>query len=264
MRAMWVMRARVVSATVIVLAALAAGCSQLDVGSDLLWSARFETGDFSEWTGVAGGGAQAFPMPPNMIAVSNAEAHHGTYSAALTITAGSDGNQENAVLSRAGNLPVEAYYSAWYYLPHSVSVGTFWVIFKFRMRTNPNDASTANELYDMDLATLPSGEMTLQLYDHTTAADIPLGVTDPVVPVEAWFQLEAFYRATNDATGRLTYWLNGQQVVDIAGAPTSQTSWVEWDACSVGEDLTPQMATLYIDDCAISRSRVGPSGQLTE
>ncbi len=258
------MRARLVSAAILALAALAAGCGQLDVGSDLLWTARFETGDFSEWTGAMGGNAQAFPMPPNMIAVSNTEAHRGSYSAALTITAGSDGTQENAVLSRAGYLPVEAYYSAWYYLPRSVSVGTFWVIFKFRMRTDVNDANTENELYDMDLATLPSGEMTLQLYDHTTAANIPLDVTDPVVPVEDWFQLEAFYRASNDDTGRLTYWLDGQQVVDIAGAPTSPTSWVEWDACSVGEDLTPPMATVYVDDCAISRSRVGPSGQLTE
>ena len=203
-------------------------------------------------------------MPPNMIAVSDAESHEGSFSAALTITAGPDNTQENAGLSRAGYLPTEAYYSAWYYLPRSVSVGTFWVIFKFRERTNADDPTTADELYDMDLATLPSGEMTLQLYDHTTVADIPLDVPDPVVPVEAWFQLEAFYRATNDDTGRLTYWLNGQQVVDVAGRPTSPTSWVEWDACSVGEDLTPETVTLYIDDCAISRSRVGPSGQLTE
>ena len=83
---------------------------------------------------------------------------------------------------------------------------------------------------------------------------------NPIVPVERWFQLEAFYRAANDNTGRLTYWLDGQQVIDIAGAPTSPTSWVEWDACSVGENLTPSMATLYVDDCAISRSRVGPFG----
>jgi hypothetical protein len=258
------MRVRPILPTVLLLAALAVGCSQLDVGSDLLWTARFETGDFSEWTSVAGGDAQAFPMPPNTIAVSNGQAHTGSDSAALTISAGSDGTQESAVLSRAGGLPTEAYYSAWYYLPHSVSVGTFWVIFKFRMRTNANDASTAAELYDMDLATMPSGEMTLELYDHRTAADIPLDVSNPIVPVEQWFQLEAFYRAANDDTGRLTYWLNGQQVVDVAGAPTSPTSWVEWDACSVGEDLTPPMATLYVDDCAISRSRVGPRGQLTE
>jgi hypothetical protein len=258
------MRARGRAATTLLLAALAAGCGRLDVGSDLLWTARFETGDFSEWTGVAGGDAQAFPMPPNTIAVSNGQAHTGDFAAALTIAAGSDGTQENSVLSRAGGLPTEAYYSAWYYLPYSVSVGTFWVIFKFRMRTDANDASTASELYDMDLATLPSGEMTLELYDHQTAADLPLDVSNPIVPVEEWFQLEAFYRAASDDTGHLTYWLNGRQVVDIAGAPTSPTSWVEWDACSVGEDLTPQMATLYVDDCAVSRSRVGPAGRLTE
>jgi hypothetical protein len=258
------MRARPILPMILLLGVLAAGCGPLDVGSDLLWTARFETGDFSEWTGVAGGDAQAFPTPPNMLAVSNLQAHTGSCAAALTITAGSDGAQENAVLSRAGGLPSEAYYSAWYYLPHSVSVGTFWVIFKFRMRTNANDASTAAELYDMDLATMPSGEMTLELYDHRTSADIPLEVSNPIVPVEQWFQLEAFYRAANDDTGRLTYWLNGQQVVDLAGAPTSPTSWVEWDACSVGENLTPATATLSIDDCAISRSRVGPAGRLTD
>lgn len=257
------MRATALSATVLVLAALA-GCSQLDVGSDLLWTARFETGDFSEWTGLAGGNAQAFPMPPNMIAIANGPAHSGSHAAALTITAGSDGTQESAVLSRAGGLPTEAYYSAWYYLPDSVSVGPFWVIFKFRMRSNADDPNTEGELYDMDLATMPTGEMTLRLYDHRTGADHPLDVPSPIVPVEQWFQLEAFYRAANDDTGRLTYWLDGQQVLDIAGAPTSPTSWVEWDACSVGENLTPSTATLSIDDCAISRSRVGPSGQLAE
>jgi hypothetical protein len=246
------------------LLAIAAGCGRLDVGSDLLWTSRFETADFREWTGVQGGDAQAFPMPPNMISVSNAEAHTGSFSAALTITAGPDGAQENAGLSRAGGLPTEAYYSAWYYLPRSVSVGTFWVIFKFRERTNASDPMTAAELYDMDLATLPSGEMTLQLYDHTTTANIPLDVTDPVVPVESWFQLEAFYRAANDDSGRLTYWLDGQQVVDVAGRPTSPTSWVEWDATSVGENLTPETVTLYVDDCAISQSRVGLTGQLVE
>jgi hypothetical protein len=254
------MRTRVVC--LVLLAALAAGC-RLDVGSDLYWTSRFETADFSEWTGVPGGQTEAFPMPPNMIAVSNANAHTGSFSAALTITAGPDGAQESAALARAGNLPAEAYYSAWYYLPHSVSVGTFWVLFKFRERTNADDPSTATERYDMDLATLPSGEMTLQLYDHSTSANIPLDVTDPIVPVERWFQLEAFYRPANDATGRLTYWLDGQQVVDITG-PTSPTTWAEWNACSIGENLTPQTVTIYIDDCAISRSRVGPAGMLSQ
>ena len=246
------------------LAVALAGCGRLDVGSDLLFTSRFETGDFTEWTGLPGGQASAFPMPPNTIAVSTTEAHTGMYAAALTITTGTDGTQETSQLARTENLPQAAYYSAWYYLPRSESVGTFWVVFKFRERTNATDSSTTAELYDMDLATLPSGEMTLQLYDHTTSAAIPLDIPDPVVPVEAWFQLESFYRAANDDTGRLTFWLNGQQIFDRAGQPTSPSSWVEWDVASIGEDLTPATATLYVDDCAISQSRVGPNGTLVD
>src|SRR6185312_8538516 len=81
--------------------------------------------------------------------VSNVHAHTGSFAAALTITAGPDDTQESTSLARAGDLPAEAYYSAWYYLPRSVSVGTFWVLFKFRQRTNADDAATATELYDM-------------------------------------------------------------------------------------------------------------------
>jgi len=255
------MRTLAASLSLAILGAATSGCGPLDVGSDLIWTSRFETGDFSEWTGIAGGNAQAFPVPPNAIAVSDGQVHRGDRAAALSISAGSDSAQENAVLSRAGGLPAEAYYSAWYYLPRSVSVGTFWVIFKFRTRGTADDSSSTTELYDLDLATLPSGEMTLRLYDHGTMADIPLDVASPIVPVESWFQLEAFYRPAADATGHLTFWLDGQQVLDLNG-PLTGTSWVEWDVCSVGENLTPQMVTIYVDDCAVSRSRVGPVGQL--
>ena len=238
------------------LSALGAGCGpELDVGSDLLFAARFEGNSFGEWTSFPGGNAQAFPAT-NTIEVSSERAHHGAFAAKLTIDAGPDGTQENAGLSLAGGLPTEAYYSAWYYLPRSVNVGNFWVIFKFQMENQ----ATGNQLYDLDLTNLPSGEMTLRLYDHRVGADVPLDVTDPVVPVGQWFQVEAFYRNAQDATGRITTWLDGRQIVDIAGQAMAPTSWVEWDAVSVGENLTPSAAVLFIDDCAVSRTRVGPAG----
>lgn len=242
------------------LTTLATGCGpQIGVGSDVLWTALFEGDGFGEWTGVGGGDAQAFPAPPNTVAVSSDRPHRGSFSANLTITAGPDGAQENAVLSRAGGLPQEAYYSGWFYLTRTVTVGTFWVIFKFRTRENADDPATTNEFYDLDLINMPSGEMTLQLYDHRTSSNIALDV-DPVVPVGNWFQVEAYYRNAADASGRVTYWLNGQQIVDVTGQPTGPTPWVEWDACSVAEDLTPSTTTLYVDDCAVSLTRVGPSG----
>src|SRR6185437_5447781 len=56
-----VMKARFFYPATLILATLAAGCGPLDVGSDLYWTARFETGDFSEWTSQPGGQAEMFP-----------------------------------------------------------------------------------------------------------------------------------------------------------------------------------------------------------
>ncbi len=257
------------------------GCGQqLDVGSDVLWTARFEGGDLSEWMTVSGGGVAAFPAP-NAIDVATDHARRGKYAARLTIQTASDGSQANTGLTRSGFLPVEAYYSAWYYLPSAVNVSMFWVIFKFRMRSVADDSSTATELFDLNLANTTGGGMTLRLYDHRSG-DIPLDVAAPEVPVGTWFQVEAYYRnpgtgsggtdgsvsdgaAVNDGSamsngGRLTFWLDGRQIVDVTDRPMAPTSWVAWDVVSVAVNLSPSTAALYVDDCAISRTRVGPDG----
>jgi hypothetical protein len=134
------------------------------------------------------------------------------------------------------------------------------VIFKFRQRTIATDDATAGELFDLDLRDLPSGEMTVLLYDHRLGKNVALDVAAPVVPVGAWFHVEAFYRNSQDTTGRLTYWLDGRQIKDISGQPMAPNSWIEWNACSIGETLTPSPAALFIDDCAVSRTRVGTEG----
>jgi hypothetical protein len=237
---------------------VAGGCGpRLDVGSDVLWTGLFEGGTFDEWTADGAGVAQAFPMPPNLIEVTTERVRSGRYAAKLTAD-GTPGNDHgSAALGRSGDpLPTAAYYSVWYYLPRSISVGDYWVIFKFRQE----DQSVMNELFDLDLVTLDTGEMSLQLYDHRKEADLPLDVPAPVVPVGQWFQIEAFYRNTQDDTGRLTFWLDGRQIVDIANQPMAPTPWIEWYACSLTQNLTPSTAVLYIDDCAISRTRVGPDG----
>lgn len=247
------------------LASFTAACGpRMDLGSDVLWTSRFEDGTFDEWTGVSGGSANAYPTPGNTIAVSNAYAHHGSYAALLTIDAGTDGAQANTGLTRKGGLPVEAYYSAWYYLPRTISVGTFWILLKFRLRTDASDASTENEFYDLELTNAADGSLTLLLYDHQSGLDVPLVSPAPVVPVSVWFQIEAFYRNAQDDTGRLTIWLDGQQVVDVTGQPMAPTPWVEWDVVNVGENLTPSTAVVAVDDCAISLSRVGPTGIIAE
>ncbi len=258
--------ARACAWIVLLAAATGVGCGpRLDVGSDLLWTALFEGGTFDEWTADGSGNAQSFPEGGNLIEVSNVRVHHGAYAAKLTVEAVPGGAQGSAALTRTGDpLPVEGYYSAWYYLPRSVSVsvnvGRYWVIFKFRQQ----DQGTVGELFDLDLINLDAGEMSLQLYDHRRTAVVPLDVANPVVPVGQWFQIEAYYRNAQDDTGRLTFWLDGRPIVELANQPMAPTPFVEWNACSIGADLTPSTAEIYVDDCAVSRTRVGPNGVIAD
>ena len=240
----------------------ASACGErLDVGSDLLWTARFEGDSFVEWTSVEGGGTFVFPTT-NLVEPTSDRVHDGKYAAKVTLTAPADGSQATANLVRSGNLPDEAYYSAWYYLPQTAQVTGYWVLMKFRMRTTATDPNSATELYDIDLKSLASGEMALMIYDHTQDKELALSVIDPVVPAGgAWFQVEAYYRNASDATGRLRVWLDGQEVADVV-KPTGTPGWVEWDVGSVADNLTPQTVTVYVDDCAISRTQVGPTGLL--
>ena len=161
-------------------------------------------------------------------------------------------------MSLKDNLPTDAFYSAWYYLPHSTTVNGYWVIQKFRRRTDPADPSTEGELFDLDLYTLPSGEMSFRVFDHRTASNLPMLVDPPIVPVDGWFLLEARYRNASDATGRLTVWLGSLEVIDLAGA-TGPSPWIQWAVSSVGQDLTPTANVLYVDDCAIAEARIGRS-----
>ena len=74
-----------------------------------------------------------------------------------------------------------------------------------------------DELFDLDLINLPTGEMSCSS-TITAVGNVALDVTDPVVPVGQWFQIEAFYRNAQDARGRLTFWLDGRR------SSTSRTS----------------------------------------
>jgi hypothetical protein len=246
------------------LLSVVAGCGpRMDFGSNVSWVSLFESGNFDEWTNV-GGNASAYPGPGDTITVSTAYAHHGLHAAELAITAGPDGTQQNTGLRLINNLPTEGYYSAWYYLPQTITVGTFWLLFKFRLRTDAADPASDDEYFDIGLVNAADGSLTLSIYDHRSGMNVPIVTPAPVVPVSVWFQIEAYYRNAQDDTGRLTVWMDGREVADLNGRPMAPTPYVEWDVVNVGENLTPPTAVVVIDDCAISFSRVGPTGVISE
>ena len=259
-------RAGKIQCATMALAALAAACGctpHAQVASDLLWISTFEDGTFSEWTDPGGGGPTSDPLP-NAVEVSTEQAHRGGRAAKFTIATTTTDVQANASLMRKAGLPIEAYYSAWYYVPSAVTIGTFWTIFKLRVRTVADDPNTEDELYDANIYSQPSGEMRFWIFDHRIQGQIPEQIEDPVVPVGRWFHVEAFYRNAQDTTGHATFWFDGQLVADIPAKPMGPTPWIEWDTSSIGINLSQNPVTLYVDDAAISRTRVGPDGILED
>jgi hypothetical protein len=77
------------------------------------------------------------------------------------------------------------------------------------------------------------------------------------VPVATWVHFEILYRKAADATGRITVWQDGVQILDLPNLVTAPTEMIQWDAGGGSNDIAPSPATVYLDDATISLSRVG-------
>jgi hypothetical protein len=125
------------------------GCSapSLDVGSNIVWSTDFESGDFSAWSAPPGtGGAYVDTGGPDTpsIAITTEQAHSGRYSAKLTSTAAppeSPLEPNGAGMYKQGTFPQAAYYSVWYYVPQVYPSPAAWDILRLNVPEAAPDAS---------------------------------------------------------------------------------------------------------------------------
>jgi len=244
----------------VVMTVLAApACARrIDLGSDLVWSARHETGDLSEWSLGSPGG----PMTDGAdtgVAISTDFAHSGKYSVKLSNSA--VGSIEIARVWHQGAFPTAAFYSAWYYVPRPYQTKIDWTIMQFRTPTD--DPMVISQFLDVDLRSLPGGELILSIYDHRPQY-LRLPTADPAieVPVGQWFQIEVFFRNVPDDTGQFTLWLDGKLNYDIPHRPMASVPTVYWTPCSITGDLVPTQSELYVDDAAISYDWLTPDADL--
>jgi hypothetical protein len=238
---------------------LASGCApRIDFGSEILWSARHETGNFDEWT-LASLGGPADDPPTATAAVTTEQAHTGSY--AVKLTNSSTGAFDTARVWREQDFPAEAYYSAWFYLPQANQTTADWTILQFRER-QPLDPSMIAQGLDIDLRSLPGGDLILSVFDHRAAyLRSPTPDVAMPVPIGRWFQIEVFFRNAADDSGRFTVWLDGQLYYDLQ-RPTKTSDLVYWSPCNITEDLVPPQSAIYVDDAAVSLVRLTPSGTL--
>jgi hypothetical protein len=242
---------------VLAVALAAPACnSRLNLGSSILWSARHETGDLSEWTQGGKGGTEA-DAPDTSLAISTDVAHSGRYS--VKLTNGAVSMYEEAHLWRQDDYPVDGYYSAWFYLPRAYQTTADWSIVQFQI---PTADGGVGQLLDLDLRSLPDGDLILSVYDHR-AAYLRAATPDPAIPVPIgrWFQIEAYYRNAGDDTGEVAIWLDGQLNYDLH-RPFGASATVYWTVGSKTFGLSPAESVIYVDDAAVSLARVTPTGDL--
>lgn len=222
-----------------------------DGSASLLWTATFERGDLSEWLADGQGGNFAenttlAPAPTTIVA------HSGRYAGLITLSPSASMTSTN-YLFRDQPSPSAAYYSAWFYVPSTITVSVWLSLTHFR-GSMTGDGNNLYALWDVNLYPRVDGSLAAQLYDYTNQKNYrqPVPVT---FPVDTWVQLEVYLAKATDASGEIAVWQDGTLIFDYTGATTTN-DWIQWDAGGASDELTPSPAAVYLDDAAISTTRL--------
>jgi hypothetical protein len=228
--------------------------------SAILWSADTETGDLSQWNGDYGGGV--YNTGTGEVAVDSSHAHSGRHSLRFSIAGadGTTGNQATRIFrwrtADGSPLPDDAYYSAWYLFPHTWRPAEFWNVFQWKTRISED---RTDPTFVLTIGNRPTGEMYFYLFDWITQAES--GKSSVEVPTGRWVHIEARYRWSTARDGRVTFWQDGRQIIDVDGVqtmfPSEDPNARSWSLDNYTDGITPPEATIYADDAAISTVRLG-------
>lgn len=252
----------------------ALGCSDsLELGSDLIWTADHETGTLDQWLGDGQGQAStprtpdteengntpAMPGELSRIEISGEQAHRGRYAVKLVNPTGWEQDFDGPELLHYLGPLGTAYYSAWFYLPEQYRLEPHLTLLRLRSRDPEGDELFNGE--ELQLRSLPTGGYVLQVFSNNNNFLLE-PIADPAPHVESgrWFQLEA--RFEPPSSGHLRVWLDGTLVYDLGGRPGAAGSDLVLAVCNVAQSSDPAPVIVYVDDAAVSRSRVSPTGQL--
>jgi hypothetical protein len=188
------------------------------------------------------------------LAISNTRAHSGTYSVLLVNP--SSGADEGPGLYRDITAD-HAYFSVWYYLPQAYETVTSWAIQSYGSVLEGDPPVIAAGI-DLRIRRLPGGEIVLYVFSHDQDfLQAPLADPPPFVPVGRWFQIETEL----DTQGSFNVWLDGELAYALRDWPVPNAH-KRFTPCSVGQTIQPSPVELFVDDVAVSVTRVTPNGVL--
>lgn len=243
---------------------LAFGCSDpLRLGDDLIWTADHESGDLEQWTGGGLGEARE-PRAPrtdeaSTIVASTEVAHRGRYALKLVNPTGWDLDYDGPELFHVLGEQSDAYYSAWFLLPEQYRIEPHLTLLRLRSRADDESEPVNGE--ELQLRSLSSGGYVLQVFsNHNGFLREPIADPAPLVEANRWFHLET--RFEPKFSGRLRVWLDGTLVYDLSGRPGAAGPQIVLSVCNAAQTARPAPLVLFVDDAAVSRSRVSPRGEL--
>jgi hypothetical protein len=244
----------------LVAACFSLACSdRLELGSDLLWSADTESADLTQWASEPAR-AVLLPSAATTVEVTSDERHGGRRALKLVNPAAWESEEAGPELLHDAGPLEDAYYSAWFFLPEDYRLSAPLTLFHLRSRDAHGEELHNGE--QLQLRSLAGGGYVLQVFNNNAGFLLePLPVLAPRVSAGAWFQLEARYQKKTG--GRLRVWLDGTLSYDLEARPGAAGSELVLCVGNVTERATPAPLLLFVDDAAISASRVTPEGHLS-
>lgn len=224
------------------------------LASSVVWRANHETGDLSQWT--RNQGEAVFNTGTGRVRITESFARSGRYGVALSIR-NADGRPQAARIFRWDENLKSGYYSVWFYFPRRFEPAHWWNVFQFK---SPDRNGVSRPTWSLNVGNLRNGAMTFYLYDSLRGRthDAPLTSAPLVIPVGRWVHVEAFYKHATNTTGRIAIWQDGTKIYDVSGVKTALSNYVQWSVDNYTNKIHPSSATIYIDDAAISKDRLGP------
>jgi hypothetical protein len=239
-------------------------------GAATLWSAGHEADNTSEWSRNGGGGL--FNSGKYRVDTSADRAHTGDYSLKAEIyTSSSLESGVRAFRWAESRKNRDLYYSAWFYIPTRPAINGWNSIFQWKSRTS----SRNDPFWYIEIIRRSNGTLGPKLTWWNGLGDVEgphrgehggrTYSSTAVIPVGQWFHLEGRLVQSPAFDGRVTFWLNGQQIFDQVNVKTGHrsctyNSWCvtnEWSLNNYGRDISPSPYAIYIDDAVINTARVG-------
>lgn len=226
----------------------------LKLGNRALWSADHEDGSMSRWWRPGGKdhcGGQ-FNSGTGASDISHGIAHTGSHSARLSIRSTDEGDQ-GARLFRWCEAQDNAalYYSAWYYFPRRVAVGNWWIIMEWKSE------GSYNPKFALQVGNRADGAMYAYLARGVDSGGGTWSQDVVNLPVGRWVHLETHYERATEDTARVTVWQDGAQILEATDVQTANSADLRWAIVNYGNHTSPTDIEMYVDDAAISKSRIG-------